>query len=56
LKADGQFIIACEQDKIDYHMSEYKTNGQMSQLLQKIGFTSVQIFGNFKWVAFICQK
>jgi ubiquinone/menaquinone biosynthesis C-methylase UbiE len=56
LKPDGQFILACEQDKIDYHMSEYKTNGEMSQLLQKIGFKSIQIFENAKWVAFICQK
>ena len=56
LKLDGHFILVCEKDKIDYHMSEYKTNGEMSQLLQNVGFKSVQTFENSKWMAFICQK
>ena len=56
LKPNGHAILVCEQDKIDFHMTDYKTNGEMSQLLQKVGFVSVQIFGNSKWIAFICQK
>lgn len=56
LKPDGHAIFVCERNKIDYHMSEYKTNREMSQLLQKVGFVSVKIFENSKWMAFIGQK
>lgn len=56
LKPDGHAILVCEQDKIDYHMAEYKTNREMHQLMQKVGYEFVQTFENSNWVAYIGQK
>lgn len=57
LKKDGELIIICEKDKIEYHLKEeYRENYATKELLYNVGFDEVRIEENGNWVAFICKK
>ncbi|UED78503.1 class I SAM-dependent methyltransferase [Lysinibacillus sp. CD3-6] len=43
LKKDGQFIIISELYKINYHREDYKTNKEIRQLFDHVGFQFVNI-------------
>jgi len=43
LKTNGQFLLAAELYKINYHMKEYKTRESMKKLLEDSGFTNIII-------------
>ena len=55
LKQGGQFIILSEIYKINYHRQDYKTNKEIKQLLQSVGFQSVNIQEHTKkgWLCII---
>lgn len=58
LKHGGQFVMMSETYKINYHRKDYKTNGQLKQLLQSIGFQSIMIQEHARkgWISVIASK
>lgn len=56
LKRDGEFLLVCEKDKIEYHMTAYKENDEMEALLYRTGFSDIKIYEKDNWIAFICEK
>lgn len=55
LKPNGEFIIASEIYKIQYHMTSYKTTNEMELLFNKIGF-EVKVEEHNKWRYVIGRK
>ena len=49
-------IIASEKEKIKYHMTDYGTSSEFSQLLISIGFSKIEERQNHKWVLYIVIK
>ena len=49
-------IIASEKEKIKYHMTDYGTSPELSQLLTSIGFSKIEERQNHKWVLYIVIK
>ena len=49
-------IIASEKEKIKYHMTDYGTSSELSQLLISIGFSKIEERQNHKWVLYIVIK
>ena len=49
-------IIASEKEKIKYHMTDYGTSSELSQLLTSIGFSKIEERKNHKWVLYIVTK
>ena len=49
-------IIASEKEKIKYHMTDYGTSHELSQLLTSIGFSKIEERQNHKWVLYIVIK
>ena len=49
-------IIASEKEKIQYHMTDYGTSSELSQLLTSIGFSKIEERQNDKWVLYIVIK
>lgn len=49
-------IIASEKEKIKYHMTDYGTSSELSQLLTSIGFSKIEERQNHKWVLYIVTK
>ena len=49
-------IIASEKEKIKYHMTDYGTSSELSQLLTSIGFSKIEERQNHKWVLYIVIK
>lgn len=43
LKHGGKFVMMSEIYKINYHRKDYKTNAELKQLMQSIGFQSITI-------------
>lgn len=56
LVQDGKFLITCEIDKIEYHLSEYRNADDFEALLYMIGFSDVKISNNNNYIAFIATK
>ncbi len=58
LKNGGQFIIISDIYKINYHMSDYKNEIEIKQLLENIGFKTVDIKEDTKkdWLCIIGVK
>jgi len=42
LNKNGQFIIVAEKYKINYHMKRYKTENELKQLFEGIGFIQIE--------------
>lgn len=56
LKKNGNLLITCEIDKIEYHLPEYKNSDDFVSLLYTIGFDEVNVRVNNNYVAFIFTK
>jgi ubiquinone/menaquinone biosynthesis C-methylase UbiE len=42
LNRKGQFVIAAEKYKINYHMEKYKTENELRELLIETGFNNIE--------------
>lgn len=49
-------VIASEKEKIKYHMTDYGTSSELSQLLTSIGFSKIEERQNHKWVVYVVTK
>jgi len=56
LKKGGQFLLAAELYKINYHMKEYKTRESMKKLLEDCGFININIFETKQNICFVGEK
>ena len=56
LSSNSTLIIASEKEKIHYHMTDYRTSHEFSQLLTSIGFSKIEEKQNRNWILFIVYK
>lgn len=56
LSSNSTLIIASEKEKIHYHMTDYRTSHEFSQLLTSIGFSKIEEKQNRKWILYIVYK
>ena len=49
-------IIASEKEKIHYHMTDYRTSHEFSQLLTSIGFSKIEEKQNRNWILYTVYK
>ena len=58
LKHGGQFVMMSEIYKINYHRKDYKTNAELKQLMQRIGFQSITIQEHARkgWLSVMATK
>jgi len=52
LNLNGQFIIAAEKYKINYHMEKYKTENDLKLLLESTGYAQIE-YGETKYNMYI---
>ena len=53
LSSNSTLIIASEKEKIHYHMTDYRTSHEFSQLLTSIGFSKIEEKQNRNWILYI---
>lgn len=56
LSSNSTLIIASEKEKIHYHMTDYRTSHEFSQLLTSIGFSKIEEKQNCNWILYIVYK
>lgn len=56
LPSNSTLIIASEKEKIHYHMTDYRTSHEFSQLLTSIGFSKIEEKQNRNWILYIVYK
>ena len=56
LSSNSTLIIASEKEKIHYHMIDYRTSHEFSQLLTSIGFSKIEEKQNRNWILYIVYK
>ena len=56
MSSNSTLIIASEKEKIHYHMTDYRTSHEFSQLLTSIGFTKIEEKQNRNWILYIVYK
>lgn len=56
LSSNSTLIIASEKEKIHYHMTDYRTSHEFSQLLTSIGFSKIEEKQNRNWILYIVYK
>lgn len=56
LSSNSTLIIASEKEKIHYHMTDYPTSHEFSQLLTSIGFSKIEEKQNRNWILYIVYK
>lgn len=56
LKDNGQFVLAAERYKINYHMKDFTTAESMKKLLLESGFKKVNIFVTKENICFVGIK
>lgn len=56
LSSNSTLIIASEKEKIHYHMTDYLTSHEFSQLLTSIGFSKIEEKQNRNWILYIVYK
>lgn len=56
LKTNGQFLLAAELYKINYHMKEYKTRESMKKLLADSGFVNIDVYETKQNICFVGIK
>lgn len=49
-------IVASEKDKLNYHMTAYRTTHELSKLLKSIGFSKIEKSENQNWVLYTIYK
>ena len=56
LSSNSTLIISSENEKIHYHMTDYRTSHEFSQLLTSIGFSKIEEKQNRNWILYIVYK
>lgn len=56
LSSNSTLIIASEKEKIHYHMTDYRTSHEFSQLLTSIVFSKIEEKQNRNWILYIVYK
>ena len=56
MSSNSTLIIASEKEKINYHMTDYRTSHEFSQLLTSIGFSKIEEKQNRNWILYIVYK
>lgn len=56
MSSNSTLIIASEKEKIRYHMTDYRTSHEFSQLLTSIGFSKIEEKQNRNWILYIVYK
>ena len=56
LSSNSTLIIASEKEKIHYHMTDYRTSHEFSQLLTSIGISKIEEKQNRNWILYIVYK
>lgn len=56
LSSNSTLIITSEKEKIHYHMTDYRTSHEFSQLLTSIGFSKIEEKQNRNWILYIVYK
>ena len=56
LSSNSTLIIASEKEKMHYHMTDYRTSHEFSQLLTSIGFSKIEEKQNRNWILYIVYK
>ena len=56
LSSNSTLIIASEKEKINYHMTDYRTSHEFIQLLTSIGFSKIEEKQNRNWILYAVYK
>lgn len=56
MSSNSTLIIASEKEKIHYHMTDYRTSHEFSQLLTNIGFSKIEEKQNRNWILYTVYK
>ena len=56
LKEQGQLLLACEQSKLDYFLTQMKTTEDFQSFIQPLGFQLLASHQKGPWIAYSCQK
>lgn len=56
MSSNSTLIIASEKEKIHYHMTDYRTSHEFSQLLTSIGFSKIEGKQNRNWILYTVYK
>ena len=56
MSSNSTLIIASEKEKIHYHMTDYRTSHEFSQLLTSIGFSKIEEKQNRNWIFYTVYK
>ena len=56
MSSNSTLIIASEKEKIHYHMTDYRTSHEFSQLLTSIGFSKIEEKQNRNWILYTVYK
>ena len=56
MSSNSTLIIASEKEKINYHMTDYRTNHEFIQLLTSIGFSKIEEKQNRNWILYAVYK
>lgn len=56
MSSNSTLIIASEKEKIHYHMTDYRTSHEFSQLLTSIGFSKIEEKQNRNWILYTGYK
>ena len=56
MSSHSTLIIACEKEKINYHMPEYTATHALNNILKNVGFAKIEVRQNQNWVLYIVYK
>ena len=56
MSSNSTLILASEKEKIHYHMTDYRTSHEFSQLLTSIGFSKIEEKQNRNWILYTVYK
>ena len=56
MSTHSTLIIACEKEKINYHMPEYTATHALDNILKNVGFAKIEVRQNQNWVLYIVYK
>ena len=56
MSSHSTLIIACEKEKINYHMPEYTETHALNNILKNVGFAKIEVRQNQNWVLYIVYK
>ncbi|MGX7100598.1 class I SAM-dependent methyltransferase [Gemella sanguinis] len=56
MSSNSTLIIASEKEKINYHMTDYRTSHEFIQLLTSIGFSKIEEKQNRNWILYAVYK